>query len=431
VDRNKSFRFWFVVFVLQIFIACAVPTIVLLLVPGGETPVSLEIDGRSLHNLYPDEAKDLLNSFYLTLIEEGEVIFEQNGSWQKIPYKSFELQIDVEGIYDAAVKRRYDNRFFQLIDKRNNRTERLNPEVYFNKARLKSYITANMDLFREDTINAKLVLKDGVVDVCPHQNGSTINIDKMLGYIEEQLISDIKKQIVVSKKTCPDVFDILEPEITSGELHDITQIYTIVNGKITKDSTDNFGKLIEGINNRIIAPGETFSFRDTFGSSDMDSLHITLASAIYRSILPVEDIKVTWRQAAKQPISGIEAGFEVALDNDGDLRFINASDLEFVFVFNVREDGNWAVALAGKPGVASAEIKAEYTKISPPVFYAQDNTIPEKEQKTIDSGRDGLSVKVYRILNGKVIELYEDIYPPVNKVIAIGTGVKKDDIIRK
>jgi uncharacterized protein YabE (DUF348 family) len=88
------------------------------------------------------------------------------------------------------------------------------------------------------------------------------------------------------------------------------------------------------------------------------------------------------------------------------------------------------MAVAGKPGLKAGEIKTEKTKIIPPVIYSQDNTLPEKEQKVVEPGKDGLSVRVYRIINGESAMLYEDVYPPVEKVIAIGSGVKKADIIK-
>ena len=136
------------------------------------------------------------------------------------------------------------------------------------------------------------------------------------------------------------------------------------------------------------------------------------------------------RKPSNQPISGIEAGFEVNLEDDGDLKFLNDSANEIAIIFQTNDNNEWIIAIAGKPGLNAGEIITEKTKIAPPVIYSQDNTLPEKEQRVVEPGKDGLSVKVYRVLNGESVMLYEDVYPPVERVIAIGSGVKKVDIIK-
>jgi len=144
----------------------------------------------------------------------------------------------------------------------------------------------------------------------------------------------------------------------------------------------------------------------------------------------VADIKVTWRKPAFQPVPGIEPGFEVNLDGDGDLRFQNTSNVGLAIVSDVDESGKWTLILAGKPGLTVGEIKTTHTKILPPVIYVQDSTLPEKVQKVKEPGKEGLSVKVRRIAGDSIYE-YEDIYQPVYRIISVGTGVKKEEIIVK
>lgn len=431
VLKSKNFRFWFCIFTIQILIACSVPTTVFLLLPPADTPVSLEVAGLSISNTDISEARDILTRHFRETIEKGELVFESGGKQEKIPYTGFEVQIDLESVFERIEKGRYKNRFYQLIGKTTDYEDRYIPEIYYNEAKLKSIIIEREDFFHQKAVNAELALLDGDISVSAHDNGYKLNTEKTLEYIKEQIKSDPSKKIIISIQSVPGLFDIVEPEYTIDELREFTQIYAQEKGMLPEGSGESFKNIIDKAGFYIIDSGQAMSFKENMPLfSELKDLNVTIASALYKAILPFEDIKVTWRKPSAQPVPGVEAGFEVSLEDDGDLRFLNDSDSAIAVIFRTNDNNEWIIAVAGKPGLKAGEIRTEKTKITPPVIYSQDNTLPEKEQRVVEPGKDGLSVKVYRVINGESAMLYEDIYPPVQKVIAIGSGVKKADIVK-
>ncbi|HEY8500374.1 MAG TPA: G5 domain-containing protein, partial [Clostridia bacterium] len=228
-----------------------------------------------------------------------------------------------------------------------------------------------------------------------------------------------------------DLFDVIDPEYTTDEHNAFTQIYAKAQGALPAGTAESFKNIISQAGFYIIGSGQTISFKEDMPLiSELKDLNIILASALYKAVLPFEDIKVMWRKPSSQPVPGVEAGFEVSLEDDGDLKFLNDSAYAVTVIFQVNDNNEWIMALAGKPGLKAGEIKTEETKITPPVIYSQDNTLPEKEQRVVEPGKDGLSVKVYRVINGEPAMLYEDVYPPVERVISIGSGVTKAEIVK-
>lgn len=429
--KSRDFRFWFVLFSIQILIACVVPTGIFLMLPADNETFHLEVSGQLLEDLTPDEAKNILTPYYDNIIDTGEVMLKANGNPVSIPYKMFELQIDASKIFDMMRTGRYSNRYFQLIGKSNQNVV-TKPIVSLNLAKLKDALQNYKDIFYKEPVDAGLMLQKGIVKTTTEIEGLELDIDKAADCIKGKLEFNQSKEIIISQLTAPEAFKVLKPERTSLELSGFTQIYGTVQGDMAPDSIIQLQNIVNNIEDFGLAPGEEFSYieRVSFNSKE-EAFHSVLVSAIYRAILPIPDIKVTCRKPAKQPISGIDPGFEVDLEREGDLRFLNTSDSELMFIFNIEDLGRWTIALVGRPGLKFGEIKTEKMKITPPVIYLQDNKLPEKSQEVIEFGSDGLAVKVIRVIQDQSIQLYEDIYQPVYRVIAVGGVVKNEGIIRK
>lgn len=423
--KLKGKAFWFVVFLIQLVLAVLVPTTVLLLSPAQYEPISMEISGLVFDKAEPNEVKDVLSRRYQSIVDNKQVILKSGDRQIQIPYSRLEIQIDGSRIYNEVEKKPYNNLFFQLIKKNNRSLSVLKPDIFINEARYRDTFTEFLDFFRVDAKNASLVLQQGALAVIPHIDGLEFNIEKALDYIKEQLETDVSKDIIISANTTPELFHVSKPDITTGQLQRYTQIYSRVDGKIPDDKTEKFEKLVESLKNKVIYPDQAFSFKERMSDfSEDDPLQVLLASIIYQAILPLEDIKVTWRKAANQPITGIQPGLEASIDDGGDLQFINASEKELILIIDVEHSGRWTALLAGEPGLRFGMIKTEYSKIPVPEVYLQDSTLPKNSVKVTEQGREGLSVKVYRLINGETTELYEDIYQPVSRVIATGTEIK-------
>ena len=426
----KRIRFWLIVFSLQMLLAVGIPTGLMLMLPSQELSVSLELPGLVFDNLSPDKAKEAINAFYDAIAQEGEIVLESEGKRMRIPYSSFELQIDIERVLERIEKGQYGNRFFQLIGKVGADPGMAKPELYMNEARFRDVFTDAKDFFHIEPGNAELIFAQGTLSVTPQKDGRELDIDKALQYIQKQLRTNPTVEMVLSQSMTPELFIVTEPEITTKQLQSYSQLYPIATGRVPSEKAEAFRLLTQNVQNVIIKPDEIFSFREKI-TPVLDPLQEHLASAVYQAVLPVEAIKIIGRETSNQPIPGIEPGLEVSLENTKDLQYKNTSKTELILLFEICDSGIWNAALAGKPGLRYGAIKTEPTKIAPSTIYSQDSSLPENWEEVKEPGKEGLLVKVYRIADEQYIKLYEDVYQPVHKIIAIGTGIKKEDIVRK
>lgn len=426
----KRFRFWFTVMSIQMVLAVAVPSATLLALPVKEASVALEIPGLSLTDLPLQEALNQTEAFYKSIVSDGFLVFEGNGERFQIPYNSIWLQFDTARVQWALEKSRYQNRFYEMIGKRPPLVESTFAQPYVNEALFREKLLPAQEIYRTQAVNARLVLQQGAISVVPHTDGREFDVNQAIPYILEQLKADPARGIILSEDATPWLFTAVSPDRTTEMLQGYAQVYGLTQGTVPEGKTETLISLIQSIDNKIIEPGSSFSFRESSSViRETDPLQQLVASIIYQLILPVQELRVIDRKAAKQPISGIEPGFEVSLENGGDLQFTNTSDRAFMLVFQMDQDGKLNAALVGEPGLTAGTIRTETAVIQPSVIYSQDNTLPKDIQKVTEPGKEGLSVKVYRVTEDETVQLYEDVYQPVHKIITVGTGVKKEDMI--
>ena len=417
---------------IQLILAVVVPTATLLILPAKDASVTLEMPGLTLKDLPLREAINQTDDFFKSVVSEGFLVLEEYGERVQIPYSSIWLQFDTTQIQWELEKSQYKNRFFEMIGKRPLQPGSASAQPYVNKALFREKLSPIQEICRIDAQNARLVLQQGGVSIIPETDGREFDADKAISYVLEQLKAEPTRGIILSEGTTPWLFTTIRPEITARTLQSYTQIYGQAQGTIPKGKAEALISLLQSIDNKMIGPGGSFSFRESISLfSETDPLQQLVASIIYQAILPVEELRVTDRKATNQPVSGIEPGLEVSLEKGGDLQFKNTSDMPLMLVFGLEQDEKLSVALAGKPGLTVGAIRTESVKIQPSVIYSQDNTLPKDTKKVTEPGKEGLSVKVYRVTEDGPVQLYEDVYQPVHKIIAVGTGIKKEDIVYK
>lgn len=428
----KRFRFWFLIFSVQLILAVVVPTAVLFSLPAQETSSALEIPGLILEDLPLQDAMKQAEGFYQTIVSQGTIVFEGQDRQVQIPYSSIGLAFDTAEVLQELGKGRYQNRLFELIGKADPIRKQVGAAPYMNEALFREEFSVIQELCYLEPQNARLVLQQKAVSVTPSVIGRVFDVDKAKEYVTEQLRTNPTDQIILSESKTPWLFTATEPEITTQKLQGYTQVYSFIQGTILDEKTQAFYSLLQPLDNLMIQEGDSFSFRDSIPLfKGTDPLQQLLASSIYQAILPVAELRVLNRKAADQPVPGIEPGFEVSFEDDADLEFKNTANIPLMLVFQLEHDGSWSTALVGQPGLSSGVVRAEYTKIQPSVIYSQQNDLPRDAKEVLEPGKDGLTAKVYRMTGDESEKLYEDVYQPVHKIIGVGTGIKKKDIIFK
>lgn len=426
----KRIRFWWLVISIQVLLTAVVPSAVLLMLPAEEAPVSLEMPGMRIENQLPGEAYLSVEAFCESIVAEGAIFVETEEGQIRIPYSDVGLQIDIGKLRGLIQDGQSRNRFHQVVGNSSETTLQFVPDIYLNEALFTDAFSRIREIYHVNTQNAVLTLQDGVLSVTPHSDGSELDIKKTLAFVKQQLQYGLSKEIAVTAD--PQLFSTIRAEITEQQLQRLSVPYGLNQGDIPPGKADEFKSLVQSLENRMIKPGEVFSLKERMASfNPSDPLVQLLASGIYRAVLPLEDVRILWRKASNQPVSGIEPGLEVSLENEGDLQFKNTSDTPLMLVFQVTDSGRYSAAVAGNPGLRSGEIKTQQTRIQPSIIYSQSNTLPEDAKEVLEPGKEGLSVKVYRVIDGESAKLYEDVYQPIHKIIAVGTGITKEELVRK
>lgn len=428
----KRLRFWFTAISIQLVLAVVVPTATLLVLPPKEASAALEIPGLSLKDLPLHEAEKQADAFFQSIVSDGFLVSEGNGERLQIPYSSIWLQFDTAKVHKALEKSLYQNRFYEMIGKRPPLREPVYVQPYVNEALFREQLLPVQEICHTNALNARLVIQQGAVSVVPHTDGRDFDAEQAISYVLEQLKADPVRRITLSEITTPQLFKAISPDRTTGMLQSYTQVYSLVQATVPEGESEVLTSLIHSIDNKIIEPGSSFSFRENSSLiRETDPLQQLAASIIYELILPIRELRVIDRKAAKYPVSGIDPGFEVSLENGGDLQFTNTSEIPLMLVMQLEQDGKLSAALVGEPGLTVGVIRTETAVIQPSVVYSQDNTLPKDVQKVMEPGKEGLSVRVYRVTEDESVQLYEDVYQPVHKIISVGTGIKKEDIVYK
>lgn len=426
----KRIRFWWLIISIQVLLSAIVPSAVLMMLPALEAPVSLEMSGLLIEAQSPLKARAAVESFCESIVEEGKIVVETNKGQIIIPYNTIGLQIDTGRLQEFMQNGQARNRFYQLAGKTDDELPRFDPDIYINEAQFIDSFSTVCEIYHTDKQNAGLVLKDGALLVTPHSDGYDFDVQKALRFVKEQLQSGLSKEIILTADS--QFFPTIHAEITEQQLQRYSGLYGFHQGDVPEGRVQEFRSLVQSLENQWIQPGETFSLKDRMASfTPSEPLTQLLASCIYQAVLPVEDVRILWRKASNQPVPGIEPGLEVSLDNEGDLQFKNTSGTPLILMFEITDSGRYSAAVAGTPGLRVGELKTQQSKIPPSVIYSQSNTLPENAKEVIEPGREGLNVKVYRVTDGKTDKLYEDVYQPIHKIIAVGTGIKKEDLVRK
>jgi len=70
-----------------------------------------------------------------------------------------------------------------------------------------------------------LTLEQGTLTVTPHSDGLEFDVDKAAEYIKGRFEMLFSPDIVVSEGSAPEVYRVVEPEITSEILKDYSYVY--------------------------------------------------------------------------------------------------------------------------------------------------------------------------------------------------------------
>ncbi|WP_251396297.1 VanW family protein [Metabacillus litoralis] len=151
-----------------------------------------------------------------------------------------------------------------------------------------------------------------------------------------------------------------------------------------------------------------------------------VSSALYKTFLTTNFVIVERHTGHELPET-IELGYEANIIKDkSDLKWYNPNQSEYTISLKLTNAG-LLVRINGAPFLYSYKVNLEEkTSFKPKSIIRYTSLLEEGQEKVIQKGKDGLSVKITREvfdLEGAFVEseeIAEDFYPPTHKIIETG-----------
>ena len=245
------------------------------------------------------------------------------------------------------------------------------------------------------------------------QNFNTLSfsedeIEKVASQIEVQLRSGIMPQQVYIANVVPELYD--QKQVIASAAYEVDGL------------AKGLRLLMDDLDGLEIQPNTTFSFRDYLEgkeSATATDLQMTImASLLYKAALETNWI-IDERNISTELPTGVEAGYEAAINRKLDLDFHFTNPNQTVFTIRTNWTGSrLELSIEGLPFVHSYNTEVQnLTKYDPRTVVRYSAFVSAGAVEVVDKGKKGLEVEVIRnvLLNGSLEEvegISEDFYPP-------------------
>ena len=262
------------------------------------------------------------------------------------------------------------------------------------------------------------------------------------------------KNIIAGKKEQYEIpLIITKPNKTTKEIGteafpDLLATFSTQYQSSNVNRTTNLKLAADKINGIVLLPGEEFSYNKTVGERTVQAGFkeaavfnagrvenglgggiCQISSTLYDAVV-MADLDVTVRRNHQFVTSYVKAGADATVVwGSQDFKFKNTR--EYPIKITITVSGGVATAkIWGVKEEVEYDITIETKKTATIPYttqYVQDSSLPEGQQKIVQSGSNGQKVEAYKVkrLNGQVISttlLSKDTYNAMKKIVHVGTA---------
>ena len=296
--------------------------------------------------------------------------------------------------------------------------------------------------------DAAIKVENNVVSIIPHVSGR--NIDKK---ILESIIAGMEKN-ENAEKVIPVVCT--EPATTTEVVSQLLfrdTLASMTTAFSTSDQNDknraeNIKIAVSKINNKILAPGETFSFNEIVGPrTEAGGFKIAhtyvrgkivdgigggicqVSSTLYNAVL-LSDLEVLERRNHMFTVGYVPRGRDATVSyGDVDFRFKNSTNWPIRIEAGVTKGNKLYFKLIGTNEAPGKTIEIINTTLKTTEFntvYIDDPNLPDGQTQVKQKGMTGYVVDTYKVVkqDGKVMsqtKLHTSVYKPLDQEILKGT----------
>ncbi len=146
-----------------------------------------------------------------------------------------------------------------------------------------------------------------------------------------------------------------------------------------------------------------------------------VATAVFRTLLPIEGVTVSQRRASPYATNYAPPGQEAVMTEPADDLVLSNDSTRPILLMARAEGASLRVfAFSDIQGVAGLLCSDVTETTEPPLIQSPTRELAPGDVRVLAPGRAGIQVSVYRVdEQGKTL-LHTDAYPPQNRVIEVG-----------
>ena len=316
-------------------------------------------------------------------------------------------------------------------------------EAFVDANEASATVSARVGETGRPAVDAKFTARSGSVSIVPSQDGIGPDIVALAEEMTTELTGDGER--VVELRTTRVEADLTTEEAEGMGIKERISTYTTEYSSGNKPRVNNIHTLADALDGTLIPPGGTFSFNDTIGprtaakgyqeapaivngklvpqlGGGICQVGTTIFNTVFESGLPV-----LVRKNHSFYISHYPKGRDATVSWGGpDFKFKNDTP-DWVLIATGYSNSSLTISLYGTdPGYEVTAQVGEWTNVKPhPVEEIEDPTLPEGTRIVEDSGVDGRSIVVKRIVRkgGTIVreDSFRSVYGSKTEVVKVGT----------
>ncbi len=413
-------------------------------VKSGEIARNVAIGGLNVGGMTREEAVAALRDRWLPSLPDAVLVTFPEGEWEA-QREELGVQFKLEVAAQKAVRvGREGGLLDQMTARLGSRgaTVQVEVPVQFDEETLDDAMSGLAEEVDRDPVDADIEVAGSKVNVIPGVVGRRLDVGGTIETVKAALAEP-------SAQTVAAVVETAEPAVTAEDLSHIEVVlaeFASPYKSYQADRTHNLGLAAAKLNERVLRPGEEFSFngmvgerlaKDGYRSAPIfirgevePSLAggiCQIASTLYNVAL-LANLDMVERHHHSRPVNYVPTGRDATVYwGVYDLKFRNSLKHPVLLLAEVGGGYVTFKMLGSAEDDAEVELPREgLSRIGHATKEIEDPELEEGTEEVEKEGRDGWRVTVYRkaTRDGKVVrdeKLHSDVYSPQTHVVRIGT----------
>lgn len=413
---------WFFIITFQLLIGIIAGMLVLSSIKTDTVSAGTKMGTLSISHLSFNKAKEVLKDYYSTVIKNDYLTTEIDNKTYKIPYADFDVSIDSDKTMSEIVKNASQTGLEEFFEHPGSENV-LRPVFNYNSGKLLSLCEKIFLSFEKDPVAEHYEIDHGNLKYYPQVPGIKVDYDLLERQLKELILVIPQKTYTVDTNTTPVFINTNTDNTYKEQFKLLISNATIPLEPGMKEKTADAVKLLQGAvfeNGQEINLASFIDFAQFSNDVNKDLLN-RISTALYQALLPMDGINVLNRKQSQHEVTYSEPGLEAVIEGEGANLVLRNDTGKSVMLLTEIIDDSLTFYTASADNIRSGILIAQKEDaVPPPVITSYNKSLSQGEKRILSEGIPGYTVTVSRLIGDDRVELYQDKYQPVSKIIETG-----------